>query len=266
MRVEVPPAGGAEGPWETGGVAVMTGAQRSRRGHALVLLVPALLFGLLVTLQWRANTERSELAVRYNAPLTDAANALQNEQNTLKAQLADLRARLDEIQRSAATQSGAARDLQARIEDLRAVAGLTERTGDGVVVTFDDARTTSPAALKDVDKSICHSTDITDIINTAWRGGAEAIAVNDERIVGSSSVYCVGSTIMVNGTLMSPPFVLVVIGPQNSLLAAYDDPGQLRDIKQRRDVYGLGFRVTRQSSLRAPSYRGALNVRYATPR
>jgi uncharacterized protein YlxW (UPF0749 family) len=103
-------------------------------------------------------------------------------------------------------------------------------------------------------------------VNQAWRGGAEAIAVNDERIVGSSSIYCVGSTIMVNGTLMSPPFSVVVIGPQNDLLATYDDPTQLRDIKQRRDVYGLGFRVSRASGLRVPPYGGALNVRYATPR
>ena len=70
---------------------------------------------------------------------------------------------------------------------------------------------------------------------------------------------------MVNGTLMSPPFLVVAIGSQNELLAAYDDPNELRDIKQRRDVYGLGFRVARQSSLRAPQYRGALNVRYGTP-
>jgi uncharacterized protein YlxW (UPF0749 family) len=102
-------------------------------------------------------------------------------------------------------------------------------------------------------------------VNTAWKGGAEAIAINDERIVSSSSVYCVGSTIMVNGTLMSPPFNVTVIGPQNTLLSAFDDPDQLQDIKQRRDVQGLGFRVTRASAVHVPAYTGALNVRYGTP-
>ncbi|HZP96057.1 MAG TPA: DUF881 domain-containing protein [Candidatus Limnocylindria bacterium] len=237
-----------------------------RLSAPLVLMLPALLFGLLVSLQWRTQQERSALTVRYNAPLLDAANSLQNEQNSLKAQLADLRAQLDEIQRGAASQSTASRDLQARIDELRGASGLTERTGDGVVVTLDDARSTSPGQAANVDKSICHSTDLTDIINAAWRGGAQAIAVNEERIVGSSSVYCVGSTIMVNGRLMSPPFSVVVIGPQNDLLAAYDDPNELRDIKQRRDVYGLGFRVARATSLKVPAYGGALNIRYAEPR
>ena len=238
--------------------------ERTRLTHSLVLLLPAVLFGLLVSVQWRTQAERNELTVRYNTPLLDAAKTLQNEQNALKVTLAELRTELDRIQTSASTQSDAAKDLQSRIDGLKTVAGLNERAGDGVEIILDDAR--GAAAAKDVEKSICHNTDLTDIVNQAWRGGAEAIAINDERIVGSSSIYCVGSTIMVNGTLMSPPFKVLVIGPQNELLATYDDPTQLRDIKQRRDIYGLGFRVSRATGLHLPPYRGALNVRFATPR
>jgi uncharacterized protein YlxW (UPF0749 family) len=239
------------------------GSPRNLR-HSLVLLFPAVLFGLLVTLQWRTQAERSALSVRYNTPLIDAAGALQKEQNDLKGQLAELRARLDEIQRNASSQSGAARELQTQLDDLKASAGLTPQSGDGVVIQLDDARSVAVTS-RDVDRSICHATDLTDIINTAWKGGANAIAVNDERIVSSSSVYCVGSTIMVNGTLMSPPFNINAIGPQNSLLGAFDDPNQLQDIKQRRDVQGLGFRVTRANAIHVPAYSGALNVRYAEP-
>jgi uncharacterized protein YlxW (UPF0749 family) len=226
--------------------------------------VPAVLFGLLVTLQWRTQAERSVLSVRYNAPLVDAATALQNEQDKLKADLAALRVQLDEIQRNSSTQSGAERELQSRIDELRASGGLTPLSGDGVAIQLDDARNVSVSS-RDVDRSICHATDLTDILNTAWKGGAQALAVNEERIVSSSSVYCVGSTIMVNGTLMSPPFNINAIGPQNALLGAFDDPNQLQDIKQRRDVQGLGFRVTRASAIHVPAFSGALNVRFAEP-
>jgi len=245
-------------------VTVVAAQTPRKLQRSLVLLVPAVLFGLLVTLQWRTQAERSELSVRYNAPLIDAASALQKEQNELKTQLAQLRARLDEIQRNASTQSGAAKELQTQLDELKASAGLTPESGDGVVVQLDDARNVS-VSTRDIDKSICHATDLTDIINTAWKGGAQAIAVNDERVVNSSSVYCVGSTIMVNGTLMSPPFNIAAIGPQNSLLGAYDDPNQLQDIKQRRDVQGLGFHVSRASAIHVPAFSGALNVRYAEP-
>ncbi len=233
---------------------------------SLMLMLPAVLFGLLVTLQWRTQSDRSDLTVRYNAPLLDAAHSLQDEQNTLKAQLADLRAQLDDIQRSSSSQSAAALDLQARVDEVRAAAGLSARTGDGVLVVLDDARSAAGIPPSDIDRAICHATDLTDIVNSAWRGGAVAVALNDERVVGSTSVYCVGSTIMVNGTLMSPPFTIAAIGPQDALMAAFDDPAQLSDIKQRRDVYGLGFRVTRAASLKITGYTGALNVHNASTR
>jgi uncharacterized protein YlxW (UPF0749 family) len=237
---------------------------RQRLKHSLALLLPATLFGFLVTAQWQGQQERSQIAVRYNAPLTDAAFALQNEQNDLKAQLQDLRAQLDHIQSNAASQSGAASEVEKRLADLKAQAGLSPVAGDGVIVQLDDSHTVAAGATN-LDQAICHSTDLTDILNTAWRGGAQAIAVNAQRVVSSTSVYCVGSTIMVNGTLMSPPFNIAAIGPQNSLLGAYDDPNQLQDIKQRRDVQGLGFHVSRASAIHVPAFSGALNVRYAEP-
>lgn len=240
-------------------------AQRVGVRSALALLVPALLFGFLLAAQWQTQVERSQLAVRHNAPLTDAARSLQAEQSALKTQLAELRAQLDLIQANASTQSGTTRELQARIDELKSRAGLTAVAGDGVVVDLDDAKQ-GPASVKDLDKPICHATDLTDIVNTAWRGGAQAVAINDERIVGTSSVYCVGATIMVNGTLMSPPFRIVAIGRQDQLLGVFEDPAQLRDIKRRSEVRGLGFRVSRASALQVPAYSGTLAIRAAQPR
>jgi uncharacterized protein YlxW (UPF0749 family) len=239
-------------------------ARRLRLGHTLALFLPALLFGYLLANQAATQGQRSALSIRYNAPLVDAANALQKDQTDLKAQLADLRAKLDAIQRASAEQSGIAGDLSRQIDDLKARSGLTALAGEGVAVTLDDARL--PANAKDLDKSICHNTDITDIINTGWRAGAEAIAVNGERIVGTSSVYCVGSTIMVNGTLMSPPFSILMIGRQASLVAVLDDPGELADIKARAQSYALLFQVARQREVSIPAYTGSLGARYAVPR
>ncbi len=244
--------------------AVGQDPRRQRLQHAVALLIPAVLFGFLVSAQWQGQQERSSIAVRYNAPLTDAAFALQKEQNDLKAQLQDLRAQLDRIQSSAASQSGAAGELGKQLNDLKAQAGLSPLSGDGVTVQLDDSHAVAAGATN-LDQAICHSTDLTDILNTAWRGGAQAMSVNLQRVVSSTSVYCVGSTIMVNGTLLSPPFSIAVIGPQDRVLGAFEDPGQLRDIKARRDVYGLGFRVTRSSALTVPAYDGALTVRNAVP-
>src|SRR5258708_6171226 len=139
----------APGACDTEGVTAIAAApdpKRQRLKHAFAVLLPATLFGFLVTAQWQGQQERSQIAVRYNAPLTDAAFALQKEQNDLKAQLQDLRAQLDSIQANASTQSGAASELQKRITELRGQAGLAPMTGDGVVVQLDDSHTVAPGA------------------------------------------------------------------------------------------------------------------------
>lgn len=230
--------------------------------HLLALTLPALLLGYLVAAQVSTQNASSQLAVRYNTPLIDAVNALQNEQNDMKAQLAALRAKLDAIQAATATRSGTAAELARQLAEQKLRAGLVPLVGEGVVVALDDAKGVVNA--RTLEKSICHSTDITDIINSGWKAGAEAISVNDERVVGTSSVYCVGSTIMVNGTLMSPPFAVAIIGRQDRLLRVFDDPSELTDIKQRRELHGLGFSVSRQREVRVPAFTGGLGAHYAT--
>ena len=228
----------------------------------LILTLPALLFGFFVATQWAtfAVPEARDVSIRYIDPLGDTVTTLQNEQTSLRAQLADIRAKLDDVQRASGQQSGSARELQARIDDLKASAGLTEQRGEGVAITLD-AR---PGTGTDV-RPPCFAPDLTDIVNAAWRGGAAAVAIAGERFVGSSSVYCVGGTIVVNGSIVSAPLTVSALGPPAAILAVLDDPAQLRDLKRRRDQQTVDLRISRAPLLVVPAYRGAVAVRSATP-
>ena len=237
----------------------MTHARPLQKGLALV--PAALLFGFLVATQWSTLVSQ-DVGIRYIGPLSSTVARLQDEQTALKAQLSDLRAKLDEVQRAASTQSGAVKDLQARIDDLRASAGLTEVRGEGVVVTLDAART---AGSKDQERQVCLAPDLTDVVNAAWHGGARAVALNSERLVASSSVYCVGATIVVNGSIVSAPFSVSAVGQPSSLLGVIDDPAQLRDLKRRRDQLAIDLRIARSPLLTLPAYTGPLSARSAKP-
>jgi uncharacterized protein YlxW (UPF0749 family) len=125
------------------------------------LLIPAALFGFLVTAQWQGQQGRSSIAVRYNAPLTDAAFALQKEQNDLKIQLQDLRAQLDQIQSNAASQSGAASEHGKRLTELKAQAGLSPVTGDGVVVQLTTRTPSRPVRRTSIKPSAIPRTSPT---------------------------------------------------------------------------------------------------------
>lgn len=238
----------------------MTDARTLQKGF--VLLVPAVFFGFLVAAQWSTFADTRDVGIRYVEPLNTAVAGLQDEQGSLKTQLAELRVKLDDLQRTAAAQSGATRDLQARIDDLRAHAGLTVVSGEGVRVRLAAAR---PIAAGGQERPTCFAPDLTDIVNAAWRGGARAVAVNGERLVASSSVYCVGATIVVNGSLVSAPFEVAAVGDPARLLSTLDDPAQLRDLKRRRDLEAVDLQISRAPLLTVGAFTGPLAARSARP-
>lgn len=241
----------------------MTDMRARQKGLALAL--PAALFGFLVATQWStvADPASRDVQIRYVAPLTGTVARLQDEQTALKTELADVRQQLDALQAAASTQSGSMRDLRARIDELKAVAGLTEVAGEGVVVTLDAAR---PPSAEGSDRPACLASDLADVVNALWRGGAIAIAIGDERVVGSSSVYCVGATIVVNGAIVSPPFSLAAVGRPSGIVATLDDPAQLADLKRRRDQRAVTLAVEVRPVVSVPAYSGPLAARRAVPR
>ncbi|MDQ2911919.1 MAG: DUF881 domain-containing protein [Chloroflexota bacterium] len=174
----------------------------------MIFLLPAFLLGVVATAQVQTQNRRQFVPSPYTSldsvKLTEVALELQREQNNLKRELTALRARLEEIQAQSATVGGRAATLHADLEQLREVAGLTPVTGAGVLMTLDDAHIPPTRSVQSIVPAIVHSEDIVDAINAAWKAGARAIAVNDERVTGASA--CVGATIQINGTLMSPPF------------------------------------------------------------
>lgn len=245
--------------------AQTTALQRTR--VALVLLVPAFLLGLTAVTQIQSQARRSVVTSPYtsgdSAFLVPAALSLQREGNTLRQQLAAVRAELDAVQTQGARLSGEAAALQGQIEALKVAAGLTAAAGPGIIVTLDDARLPASFNSQAIAQAIVHSQDLTDVFNAAWKGGAHAIAVNNERITGASA--CVGATIQINGTLMSPPFVIAIIGPTDRLREVLSDPRQLPDLQARQRSFGLHFTIAPADDLQVPGFSGPVVVRYARP-
>ena len=227
----------------------------------MVLVVPALLLGIVVAAQWETQSRRTPLASRYQVQLAEAAQSMQDEQRQLKIEVLRLRAELDAIDTQAAAFGGQSATITADLDRLRAAAGLSPIAGPGITVTLDDGHVPAGAPGRDIELAIVHSTDLTDVFNTAWKAGAEAIAVNGERITGASA--CVGAVIQINGTLLSPPFVVRIVGPADRLLAVVSDPAELTDQKHRHASFGLGFAVARSDRLDVPGYSGAVRVRWA---
>ncbi len=180
----------------------------------------------------------------------------------------ELEARKDELERSLAArqleiaslgaQSTASRDLaedhSTRIRELSMRAGLLVVHGPGLRITIAD--NPQPQEFSsDLAGPIVHDYDLRALVNALWAGGAEAIAINGERLTQLSAVRCVGPTVLVNETRLASPFQILAVGDTAALTEALQVDAESRSlINEHTGRFGLLLDVDEAEDLELPAY------------
>jgi len=239
---------------------------RRKLGWNVSLIIAGLILGFFFAAQWNIAPDDSSLpTLRTREDLAVTIRHLEQEQESLKQEIERLRRALEQQQQQAATNTRLLTGLTEELEVQRAAAGLYPLNGPGIrVILADSDRETIPPG-SDANLFIIHEYDLRDTVNVLWTANAEAIAINGERMVGTTSIYCVGSTILVNDTRLSPPYVIEVIGDPGSLEKALSGTPYLQDLRARAKSYGLQFRIVREKEITIPAYRGSFAIRHARP-
>ncbi len=247
-------AGGADG---SGAGPRRTRGTFSRRPGRAALLVLAV-FGLLV----------GTAAVQTSRSADDSRSGheeLVRQIVTRKAQLEDRRERVDSLTsevRTLETQSLDAtvrgRALQARLTRLGAATGADAVRGPGVRIEADNG----PEYL---DKAQIFDDDLQRMVNGLWQAGAEAVAINGQRLTARSAIREAGPTITVNYDQVAAPYTVTAIGDPDTLASRFvETPGGQwwLDLKA---LYGVTFEidtVTAGVNLTVPAAQG-LQLRHA---
>lgn len=122
-----------------------------------------------------------------------------------------------ELTRLQAGQSAAALASQ-ELEQAKMNAGLIGLSGPGIRIILDDSDLEEKSS--EYENYVIHEEYLRQLINILWNGGAEAIAVNDQRINTHTEIFCSGAFIQINGTRQMPPYVITAIGNQDNLKSA----------------------------------------------
>ena len=186
-----------------------------------------------------------------------------------RKQIADLQRNLAKYQKTAASESGSAILLSNDLQKANVLAGLVAVTGPGVVITLRDSKNPPP---KPADMSresyleiakfyMIHDQDIQTVINELRAAGAEAIAVNDQRVVATTAVRCVGPVVMVNNVqTKGSPVRISAIGDADTLNSALTMTNGVRDTFVNDPSM---FSLDKQTSITLPAYAGATPLRFA---
>lgn len=189
-----------------------------------------------------------------------ATQAQRNEQ--LRKEVAEVRSEVEEL----GHKQGASPELERQQRAVAEQAAAVPVTGPGMRVTLTDAPTDVKPAGVDDDALVVHQQDIQAVVNALWKGGAEAVSIQGQRIITTSGIKCVGNSVVLHGIPYAPPYVIEAIGDAGRMAAALKESRALTIYRQYADAYGLGYKETKESSLSLPAFQGALGITHAKPK
>jgi uncharacterized protein YlxW (UPF0749 family) len=227
----------------------------SRRQRVLVAAVALGLAGFVLALgiservlnDPAVNEQRSALIDRI-AAADDRNEALIGEVDAAREELAAAReANL------AATLAGAL--LASQITDLELVTGYSAVEGPGAVVTLTDAPLTEGQEGSDIERVL--DSDVQRAVNGLWSVGAEAIAVNGQRLTAQSAIRSAAGAILVNYRPLKPPYRVEAIGPGDlaQRFATTPDAQELASVSQQ---FGIGLETSSVDRITLRSATSAL--------
>lgn len=193
--------------------------------------------------------------------LSDVIQQRSTQNQQIQAQIGGLH---DQVDRLAGDQSQDPADT-AHLDALERTAGLEPLRGPGLTVTLNDAPPNATARIPGVpdpgvNDLVIHQQDIQAVVNALWRGGAEGIQVMDQRLIATSAVRCVGNTLLLQGRVYSPPYVIRAVGRTDALRSAVDADPAIKNYLQYVAAYGLGWKVQESGDLTVPGYQGSVDL------
>jgi uncharacterized protein YlxW (UPF0749 family) len=180
------------------------------RRSQLTLAAVAFLLGLLVVVQLRTQTTSSGLESKSAQDLTGIVGNLNTENDRLRSQVSDLQTQLDELRSDHAVGASSVEQIQAELAKIRAWSGLDRVAGQGVTITVSG----------DID-----ARGVNDLLNELRNAGAEAVAIEDVRVVARTTVSGLPGSLDVNGFLLHDPFRIRAIGRPETLVGSLTRAG-----------------------------------------
>lgn len=236
------------------------GVKHSMLGGIAVFVVVALTGFLLAT----------NIRVNRTATVTsDTAQMVEQrveQANKLRSEVSKLNSQINTLNKLAGTGSSDSSNS----EDAGSSTVLPAVQGPGVTVTLDDSplwktMVNSSGSASNINDYVIHQQDIEAVVNALWAGGAEAMMIQDQRVLFNSAVICVGNVLMLQGKQYSPPYTISAIGPTEDMIDALADSQAVQVYQEYVSAFGLGWNVETKDTLKFPESPLAMQpLKYAT--
>ena len=194
-----------------------------------------------------------------NADLIDEVFRSNEKYDNIYEQLEQAEARLEIIRTKAAAGNEEDTVMEKELKENNSFLGLSEIKGEGVIITLDDNRNVEGDELN-IAQYLVHEQDLLQVINELYNAGAEAISINDNRIVGSTAILCDGNIIRVNGKIITVPITIKAICSKAIINTLIRPQGYLQIMANE----GVKVKPETSNDITIPKYDGVFSFTHLT--
>jgi len=226
----------------------------------ITLGVALLALGFLMAAQFLAEGPRVRYTTQERSVLVETALGLQSQQDQLKARIVSLRQDIGDLEQQGAGATTTIHDLNDRLGEARDAAGLSRMRGTGIVVRIEDSTTPVPPGGNDADY-LANAADLRTVVGLLWQSGAEALAINGERITTTSSIIDIGGSVLVNQAYLTGPYDVTAIGAKDLFAKLSATTGWGEFVQTRRGSFGIGISWAEPDEVELPAFAGSVTLR-----
>lgn len=147
------------------------------------------------------------------------------------------------------------------IENTQILTGQTDVEGKGITITVADSNPDDISM-----RGVVHDMDLITIVNILQYAGAEAISINNERIISTSKIKAnvVKIKMNINNNEYNSPFIIKAIGNPKTLIDILNSEPTSAELHEfnyiKRD---LAISINTKDKLIIPKYKGNIYFEYA---
>lgn len=247
---------------EADGSAAMPRTLKAKLGLAACLVLAA----LVVTLGAAEARVSAPVLAKERGELIERIDTETSAADKLESQVDKARDDVGERQRKALEKHGGD---QGQVVAL--LSGATAVKGPGVKLVVDDAKGTDQGGggpretTGFTDTGRVRDRDMQRVVNGLWQSGAEAIAINGQRLTALSAIRAAGDAILVDNKPLVPPYTVLAVGDGKRLSTAFEDSADGQYLRALKDTFDIRTSMSVQDEVRLPA-APSLIVRTAEPK
>jgi uncharacterized protein YlxW (UPF0749 family) len=234
----------------------------TRAKLSVSLTVVAIVLGFMVTVQYKQTmlARSDDTTVSYTderqEELAKKVDELQRVNKDALKRLQDLNSKIASYEQQSAGADAELKDIQEKLSRYRILAGTTPVEGPGISVTLMDGQYNG---IGDVSDYTTHDWEVNYVINELFTAGAEAVSINNYRVVATSGIFCIGPVIMVNNHRLVAPFQIQAIGDPSTLKTALEMQGGVLDLLRNvEDIKVSPVKV--EQNIHMPAFTAAVTT------